>query len=188
MEYSADELNLLTARKQVFLPDSKESCKQELGLEAGRLPAAGLGSCSTVQPLHYSRDSGLGKLQFPAPFCACPCKLQFPEPFNEPERMSVEINADDFCIAPCTSKVVAGPWLVKKGTGEKPGSVSAVKLWFCPPLIATAIACSTEHPSSPWDSLGGHREDPGLQETQLLQGERQINYRSQHSPWLESGN
>ncbi|KAM6286328.1 BTB/POZ domain-containing protein KCTD17 isoform 3-T5 [Spheniscus humboldti] len=95
--------------------------------------------------------------------------------------MSMEINADDFCIAPCTSEVVAGPWLVKTGTGKKPGSVSAVELWFCPPLIAAAIASSTEHPSSPRDSLGGHREDAGPQETRLLWGERQINYRSQHS-------
>lgn len=70
MECSADGLNLLTAREQVVLPDSEESCRQDPGLEAGRLPAAGLGSCSTVQPPssqhpHY-RDSGLGKTTVPS--------------------------------------------------------------------------------------------------------------------------
>lgn len=93
----------------------------------------------------------------------------------------MEINANDFCITPCTSEVLAGPWLVKMGTGEKPGRVSAVELWFCPPLVAAAISSSAEHPSSPPDSLGGHREDPGPQETRLLWRERQINYRSRHS-------
>lgn len=131
MECSADGLNLLTAREQVVLPDSEESCRQDPGLEAGRLPAAGLGSCSTVQPPssqhpHY-RDSTLGKLQFPAPFCTCPWKLQFPEPFNKPERISMGINAKDSCITPCTSEMLAGLWLVKTGIGEKPGSVSAVE-------------------------------------------------------------
>lgn len=58
-------------------------------------------------------------------------------------------------------------------------------LWsrsFTPPRTATAISSSPEHPSSPQDSLGGHREDPDPQETRLLRRERRINYRSRHSP------
>lgn len=111
MQYSTDGLNILTAREQIVLPDSKEACRQDPGLEAGRLLGAGLGSSSTVQPPSLQRpncgDGRIAKLQFPEPFCACPCKLQFPEPFKEPERMSVEIDADDFCIIPCTTEVLA---------------------------------------------------------------------------------
>ncbi|KAM9026264.1 BTB/POZ domain-containing protein KCTD17 isoform 2-T4 [Ara ararauna] len=68
------------------------------------------------------------------------------------------------------------------GMGEKPGRVSAVKLWFCPPLTAKVISSSTQHPFCPRDSLGSHKEDSGPRETRLLQRKKWINYRSRHSP------
>jgi len=85
-------------------------------------------------------------------------KLQLPEPFKEPERMSREINTDGFFLQntpPTTTSRTSEAlalWLVKMGAGEKPGRVSAVELCFCP--------SRTEQPSSPRDPLGGHREDP----------------------------
>ncbi|XP_050839080.1 BTB/POZ domain-containing protein KCTD17 isoform X2 [Serinus canaria] len=116
------------------------------------------------------------------PFVHVPAKLQFPEPFNEPERMSKEINADDFCITPCTTGVLTGPWSVKTGTGEKPSECQRCGAVALPTAIAAVIFSSAEQTSSSQDSLGSHREDPGPQETRLLRRERQINYRSRHSP------
>lgn len=133
MKYSAEGLNLRTASEQVVLPVSEEACRQDPGLEAGRVPAAGLRS----SPLRYSiliaGTASWENYSSHHPFVHIRAKLQFPEPFNESERMSMKINADDFCITPCTSGVLTGPWFVKTGTGEKPGSVSAVELWLCPP-------------------------------------------------------
>lgn len=96
--------------------------------------------------------------------------------------MSVEINADDFCITPGTTEVVASPWLVEVRKEENSGSISAVELRFFPLLIGVAISPSTEYPSSPPGPLGGPREDPPPRETRLLRRERQINYRSRHPP------
>lgn len=114
---------------------SEKTCSKTQDLEAGRLPAAGLGSCGAVPFVTPSLAGTAGWENYSShhPFVHVPAKLQFPEPFNEPDRMSMEINADDFCITPYTSGVLSGPWSVKTGTGEKPGSVSAVELWVCPP-------------------------------------------------------
>ncbi|XP_041272855.1 BTB/POZ domain-containing protein KCTD17 isoform X2 [Onychostruthus taczanowskii] len=66
-----------------------------------------------------------------------------------------------------------------RGKARKCQPCGAVAL---PNPIAAVISSSTEQPSSSQDTLGSHREDPGPRETRLLRRERQINYRSRHSP------
>lgn len=92
-----------------MLPVSEKTCRQDPGL--GSRQTAGLGSCGAVPFVTASIAGTAGWENYSShhPFVHVPAKLQFPEPFNEPDRMSMEINADDFCITPCTSGVLTGP-------------------------------------------------------------------------------
>lgn len=100
-------------------------------------PPQGWGHVAQSTPLHYSiliaRTAGRENYSSQNPSVRVPADYSSQNLLTSPRGCLWTTNANEFCVTPCTSQVLAGPWSVRVGTGEKRGKYQRAGALVLPP-------------------------------------------------------